>query len=69
VATGVLVAVAVAVAVLIAVELVVGVATAAAALDGPISTSNTNEATNHAIPVTTANPPSFCTTGQSMRRD
>jgi hypothetical protein len=64
------VGVAVVAAVLVAVELVVGVAAAATAADaGPISTSNANEATNHAAPVTTANPPSFCTIGQSMRRD
>jgi hypothetical protein len=57
-------------AVLVAVELVVGAATAAtAADDGPISTSNANEATKHAAPVTMANLPSFCTAGQSMRRD
>jgi hypothetical protein len=69
VATGALVAVAVVVAVLVAVKLVVGVAAAATALDGPISTSNANEPTNHAVPATTASPPSFCTTGQLMRRD
>ena len=48
----------------------VDVAAAAMASDaGPISTSKAIEATNHAAPVTTANPPSFCATGKSMRRD
>lgn len=54
----------------VAVELVAGVATAATApADGPISISIANEATSHAAPVTTANLPSFGTTGQSLRRD
>jgi hypothetical protein len=58
------------VAVLTAVGVVAGVAAAATAPDdGPISTSNANEATKHAAPVATANSPSFCTVGQSMRRD
>jgi hypothetical protein len=58
------------VAVLVAAELVVGVAAAATAPDdGPISTSNANEATKHAVPITTANSPSFRITGQSMRGD
>jgi hypothetical protein len=62
----------VAAAVLAAVELAEGVAAAAAATapgDSPISTSNASEATNHIAPITTANPPSFGTAGQAMRRD
>lgn len=54
---------------MVAVEVVAGVAAAATAPDDePISTSNANEATSHAAPVATANLPSFCATGQSMRR-
>jgi hypothetical protein len=61
---------AVVVAVLAAVEVVAGVAAAATTPDdGPISTSNANEATKHAAPVATANSPSLCTADQSMRRD
>ncbi len=57
-------------AVLAAVEVAAGVAaTATAPDDGPISTSNPNEATSSAAPVTTARPPSLCTACQSMRRD
>jgi hypothetical protein len=57
-------------AVLAAVEVAAGVAAAATAPDdGPISTSNANEATSSAAPVTTASPPSFCTACQSTRRD
>jgi len=63
------VGVVVAATVLVAVVLGAGVAAAATAPDdGPISTSSANEATNHAAPSTAANLPSFCTTGQSMRR-
>ena len=52
-----------------AVELAMGVAAAATAPDdGPISTSDANAATNNAAPVTTANPPSFCTACRSMRQ-
>ena len=60
----------VAAAVLAAAERAEGVAAAATAPgDSPISTSNASEATNHIAPITTANPPSFCTAGQAMRRD
>lgn len=49
------------------VAVVAGVAAAATPDDGPISTSKAKEAAKHAAPITTANPPSFCTAG-SMRR-
>ena len=67
---GIAVVAAVLVAVEVVVELVVVVAAAATAPDdGPISTSKANEATSQAAPVATANLPSLCATGQSMRRD
>ncbi len=53
-----------------AVEFAEGVAaTATAPGDSPISTSSASEATNHIAPITTANPPSFCTAVRAMRRD
>jgi hypothetical protein len=55
---------------LAAVEVVAGVVAAAmAADDGPNSTSKAKEATNNAVPVTMANPPSLCTTDRSISRD
>jgi hypothetical protein len=58
------------VVVVLAVLVTEGVAAAATAPGAsPISISNANEATNHTAPAATANPPSFCTAAQSMRRD